>query len=71
MIFIKAASLTLEILEQAASIGPEGIAGGSISGDLAGQKADEGSSRGNRQNVFERGCSGGKRILRSDLQNRG
>ncbi len=38
---------------------------------LAGQKLDEGSFRGNRQNVFERGCSGGKRILRSDLQNRG
>ena len=63
MIFVKADSLTLEIPEQAASIGPEGIAGGSISGDLAGQKADEGSSRGNRQNVFERGVAYAERVV--------
>ena len=42
---------------------PRGFIGASISGDLAGQEADEGSFRGNRQNVFERGVAHAERVV--------
>jgi hypothetical protein len=35
----------------------------SISGDLGGQESDEGSFRGNRQNVFERGVAHAERVV--------
>jgi len=41
----------------------EGIIGASISGDLAGREPDEGSFRGNRQNVFERAVADGERVV--------
>jgi hypothetical protein len=41
----------------------EGIIGVSMSGDLAGRGRDEGSFRGNRQNVFELGVAHAERVV--------
>jgi hypothetical protein len=41
----------------------EGIVKVSISDDLAGLKPGEGSFRGNRQNVFERGVADAERVV--------
>jgi len=49
--------------EATAIIKAEGIIRESISGDLVGQKTDEGSFRGNRQNVFERGVADAERVV--------
>ena len=44
-------------------MGPKGVIRESISGDLAGQKPDEGSFRRNRQNVFELGVAHAERVV--------
>ena len=49
--------------EATAIIKAEGIIRESISGDLVGQETDEGSFRGNRQNVFERGVADAERVV--------
>jgi hypothetical protein len=49
--------------EEGAYIGAEEIIRESISGDSAGQKKDEGSFRGNRQNVFELGVAHAERVV--------
>ena len=41
----------------------EGVIRESISRDLVGQKPDEGSFRGNRQNVSERGVAHAERVV--------
>ena len=43
--------------------GAEGVIRESISRDLVGQKPDEGSFRGNRQNVSERGVAHAERVV--------
>jgi hypothetical protein len=44
-------------------IGPKGVIRESISGDFVGQKPDEGSFWGNRQNVFELGVAHAERVV--------
>jgi hypothetical protein len=49
--------------EEAVELGAEGNIRESISRDLVDQKPDEGSFRGNRQNVFERGVANAERVV--------